>query len=119
MFLPNLAPMCLEVIARSAEVYERGQGRGLHERRSVSGVIETCKGHAGVSVNPAKCAGSAGYGSESVVGLGWYRSLPDGPSCVISAKCRIAPIIGHVSAQTPDFGAIYCGADDARRAAIG
>lgn len=53
MFLPNLAPMCLEVSARSAEVYERGQERGLHERRSVSGVIETCKGHAGISVNLA------------------------------------------------------------------
>ncbi|BBN65571.1 hypothetical protein KUIN1_47610 [Pseudomonas sp. KUIN-1] len=41
------------------------------------------------------------------MGLGWYRSLPDGPSCAAGIKRRIAPIIGHVSTEIPDFGAIW------------
>ncbi len=40
------------------------------------------------------------------MGLGWYRSLPDGPSCVADIKRRIAPIIGHVSTEIPDFGLV-------------
>lgn len=51
MFLPNLAPMCPEIITSDADVYSGRQGHGYPMSGDISGVTDTCEGHAGTCKN--------------------------------------------------------------------
>ncbi|QVK31252.1 hypothetical protein ACTACH_09140 [Pseudomonas syringae] len=51
MFLPNLAPMCPEIITSYADVYSGRQGHGYPMSGDISGVTDTCEGHTGTRKN--------------------------------------------------------------------
>ncbi len=51
MFLPNLAPMCPEIITSYADVYSGRQGHVYPMSGDISGVTDTCEGHAGKRKN--------------------------------------------------------------------
>jgi hypothetical protein len=51
MFLPNLAPMCPEIITSYADVYSGRQGHGYPMSGDISGVTDTCEVHTGTRKN--------------------------------------------------------------------